>query len=127
MLLAVGAASAALDVIKSLTATKPASSQPIGFGPPGVDSSGDSADPTAISTPATGYNSGPQLSPDNFGALITAQSQSTGFGSSETGASSLSLPTTSSGAASSAYGAINQLTQYQSTPVVLPTPISVTA
>jgi len=127
MLLAVGAASAALDVIKSLTAAKPASSQPIGFGPSGAGSSDDSVDPTAISAPATGNSGGPQLSPDNFGALITAQSQSTGFGSSATSASSLSLPTTSSSAAASTYSAINQLTQYQSAPVLLPTPVSVTA
>jgi len=122
MLLALGAASAALDAIKSLTAPKPTSSQPVGFGPAGAPLSGDSAETVGGSTAVTGYSGAPQISSDNFSALIAAQSQSSGVSSSGTGADLLSLPTTSSGTASSAYGAVNQLIQNRSTPALLPLP-----
>ena len=127
MLFAVGAAAAALDAIKSLTAAKPAPSQPVGFGSSAASRSDDSAAPAASSTAATGFGSGPQISPDNISALLAAQSQSTGFSSGGTGTDSSSLPTTPSSVASSAYGAIDQLVQRQPTPVSLPSSLSVTA
>jgi hypothetical protein len=122
MLLALGAASAALDAIKSLTAPKPTSSQPIGFGPAGATWSDDSAAPAGGSTPATTFSSGPQISPDNLGTLLAVQSQTTGFSSDGTGANSLPLPTTPSSTASSAYTATDQIIQRQSSPALLPTP-----
>jgi hypothetical protein len=122
MLLALGAASAALDAIKSLTPSKPTSSQPIGFGPAGASWTDDFTAPPGGATAAPGYSRGPQISSENISTLLAAQSQSTGFGSSGTGANSLSLPTTSSGAASSAYSAVDQSIQRQSTPALLPTP-----
>jgi hypothetical protein len=122
MLLALGAASAALNAIKSLTPSKPTSSQPIGFGPAGASWTGDSTPPPAGATATAGSSSGPQISSENFNALLDAQSQSTGFGTSGTSANSTSLPTTSSGAASSAYSAVDQAIQRQSTPALLPTP-----
>jgi hypothetical protein len=122
MLLALGAASAALDAIKSLTAPKPASSQPIGFGPAGAVRSDDSAPSVSGSTVPTGYSNAPRISPDNISALLAAQSHSSGLSSGATGADSPPLPTTTSGAASSAYSALNQLIQSQPTPAPLGLP-----
>jgi hypothetical protein len=122
MLLALGAASAALDAIKSLTAPKPTSSQPVGFGPAGATWTDDSASPTPVSATAAPSSGGPQISSENISALLAAQSQSTDFGPSGTSVNLTSLPTTSSGAASSAYSAVNQAIQRQSTPALLPTP-----
>jgi hypothetical protein len=122
MLLALGAASAALDAIKSLTAPKPTSSQPIGFGPAGATWSDDSTAPAGGSTAATTSSSGPRISPDNLSTLLAVQSQTTGFGSDGTSANSLPLPTTPSNTASSAYTASDQLIQRQSSPALLPTP-----
>jgi hypothetical protein len=122
MLLALGAASAALDAIKSLTASKPTSSQPIGFAPAGASWSDDSTTPSGGSGAATGYSGGPQISPDNIGALLAAQSQSTGFQAGGTSANSALPATTASSAASSTYSAVDQLIQRQSTPALLPTP-----
>jgi hypothetical protein len=127
MLFAIGAASAALDAIKSIAAAKPDSPQPIGFGSSATSWSADSAAPAASSTAATGFSAGPQISPDNLSALLAAQGQSTGFSSDGTGANFSSLPTAPSSVASSTYGAIDQLTQRAPAPVLLPAPISVTA
>jgi hypothetical protein len=122
MLLALGAASAALNAIKSLTAPKPTASQPIGTGPVGATWSDDSTAPAGGSAGATTYSSGPQISPDNLSTLLAVQSQSTGFGSEGTAVNSLPLPTTPSSTASSAYTATDQLIQRQSSPALLPTP-----
>jgi len=125
MLFALGAASAALDAIKSLTSSKPSSSQPIGFGPAPASASDNSTAPSGGSTAVTGFTGGPQISPDTISALLAAQSQSTGVPGSNANA----LPpaaTTSSSAASSTYSAIDQLVQRQSTSVPLPVaPLSV--
>lgn len=122
MLLALGAASAALNAIKSLTAPKPTSSQPIGAGPAGATWSDNSTAPAGGSAAATTYGSAPQISPDNLNTLLAVQSQTTGFGSDGTSANSLPLPTTPSSTASSAYTATDQLIQRQSSPALLPTP-----
>ena len=125
MLFALGAASAALDAIKSLTSSKPSSSQPIGFGPAPASASDNSTAPSGGSTAVTGFTGGPQISPDTISALLAAQSQSTGV----LGSNANALPpaaTTSSSAASSTYSAIDQLVQRQSTSVPLPVaPLSV--
>jgi hypothetical protein len=118
MLLALGAVSTALDAIKSLSASKPASSQPVGFAPAGAQWSDGAATPAA-----SGYSGAPQISADNFNTLLAAQSQSTGF--SAGGVSASSPATTSFSTASSTYGAIDQLIQRQSTPAQLPSvPVS---
>ena len=113
MLLALGAASAALDAIQSLTTPKRSSSQGTGFGPastPPID---------GASAPVTGFTSGPQISPDNINALLSAQSQSTGFNGSDAN-SLLSAPPTFSNAATSAYNAIDQLVPGKAAPVPHP-------
>jgi hypothetical protein len=74
MLLAFGAASAALDAIKSLT-SKPSSSQPIGFGPASGEPFDVSAPPSGGST-VPGFSGGAQISPATLSALLAAQSQS---------------------------------------------------
>jgi hypothetical protein len=76
MLLAFGAASAAVDAIKSLTSSKPSSSQPIGFGPPSGGSFDITAPPPESSTAAPGFGGGGQISPATLSALLAAQSQS---------------------------------------------------
>jgi Ca2+-binding EF-hand superfamily protein len=75
MLLAFGAASAAVDAIKSLT-SKPSSSQPIGFGPAPGSPFDISAPPSGGSTAVPGFSGGAQISPVTLSALLAAQSQS---------------------------------------------------
>lgn len=75
MLLGFGAASAALDAIKSLTATKPSSSEPIGSAPAGSPFD-IAAPPSGGSTALPGFSGGPKISPDTLSALLAAQSQS---------------------------------------------------
>jgi len=120
MLFALGAASAALDAFKSLTAPQPSSSQPLGFGPNSDDPFDISAPATEGSTPASGFSGGTQISSDTISALLDAQSQSSTNPSVQFGDSALSntdplLPasSTSSSAASSAYNTIDQLIQRQ--------------
>jgi hypothetical protein len=120
MLLALGAASAALDAFQSLTAPQPSSSQPIGFGPNSDDPFDISAPATEASTPASGFIGGPQISSDTIGALLDAQSQSSTNSPVQFGDSGFSnadplspASSTSSSAASSAYNSIDQLIQRQ--------------
>jgi hypothetical protein len=75
MLLAFGAASAALDAIKSLT-SKPSSSHPIGLGPASGGPFDISAPPSGGSAAVTGFSGGAQISPATLSALLAAQSQS---------------------------------------------------
>jgi Ca2+-binding EF-hand superfamily protein len=75
MLLALGAASAALDAIKSLT-SKPSSSQPIGSFPASASPFDTSAPPSGGSTAVPGFSGGAQISPATLSALLAAQSQS---------------------------------------------------
>jgi EF-hand domain pair len=79
MLLAFGAASAALGAIKSLT-SKPSSSQPIGFGPAPGSPFDISAPPSGGSTAVPGFSGGAQISPATLSALLAAQSQSSTAG-----------------------------------------------
>jgi Ca2+-binding EF-hand superfamily protein len=75
MLLAFGAASAALDAIKSLT-SKPSSSQPIGFGSASGSPFDISAPPSGGSTAVSGSSGGAQIAPATLSALLAAQGQS---------------------------------------------------
>src|SRR5258707_4412459 len=74
MLFALGAASSALDVIKSLTSSS--SAQPAGgFGQSPFDISGNDSS-SASSTPASTSNGFSQISPATMSALLAAQGQS---------------------------------------------------
>ena len=122
MLIAFGAASAALDAIKSLTSSSSPSAQPTGFSQASTDLFGlsDGASASGSSAAATGFSGGAQISPSTISALLDAQSQSSTNSSIQFAGSSLSnagplspAPSTSSGAASSTYNAIDQLIQRQ--------------
>ena len=121
MLPAIGAASAALDAIQSLTSPQSASSQPIGgFAPALSDVEDSSPASSSASTAVSGFNSA-LISSDNFNALIDAQSLTSGdlAGALDSGSSdsSQSQSTSASGTASSAYSAINQLVQSTAIPL----------
>jgi hypothetical protein len=120
MLLALGAASAALDAIQSLTTPKrSSSSQGTGFGSASTPPVDGASAPGAGTAPVTGFTNGPQISPDNINALLSAQSESTGFNGSDAN-SLLSAPPTFSNAATSAYNAIDQLVPGRAAPVPHP-------
>ena len=133
MLPAIGAASAALDAIQSLTSPQPGSSSQASdfFG--ALSDAGDSPAASSAQSPVSGFSNA-QISSDNLNALFDAQSLSSGnvagtldsssstSDSSDTDSSSASAP----GAASSAYSAINQLTQSGMIPLAF-SPFSVSA
>ena len=133
MLPAIGAASAALDAIQSLTSPQPGSSSQASdfFG--ALSDAGDSSAASSAQSPVSGFSNA-QISSDNLNALFDAQSLSSGnvagtldsasstSDSSDTDSSSASAP----GAASSAYSAINQLTQSGMIPLAF-SPFSVSA
>ena len=125
---AIGAASAALDAIQSLTSPQPgSSSQSTGFFGAFSDAGGSSAASSAQS-PVSGFSSA-QISSDNLNALFDAQSLSSGnvARSQDSGSSSSdSSSASASGTASSAYSAINQLTQSAAIPLAF-SPFSVSA
>jgi hypothetical protein len=125
MLPAIGAASAALDVIQSLTSPQPASSQPFGFG---FLSGGDSPPTSASAPPVSGFSSA-QISSDNLNALLDAQNLSSGSLAQSIDSDSSTSDSSSdsaSGTASSAYDMANQLTQSGTIPLGL-NPFSVRA
>ena len=77
MLLALGAVSTALDVLQSLTPSKPSSPQSTGFGQSSAnpfDFSGNG--PASARSPPPWSGGKSQLSPATMGALLAAQSQS---------------------------------------------------
>jgi hypothetical protein len=122
MVLAVGAASLALDAIQSLTSPSPSPSQPAGgFGP--VLS--DIGDRSPVSTDATSVSrlSSPQISSDNLNALLNTQSLTSANSADAFDAdSSISdSPQTQSASttASLAYSATNQLTHSAALPLGL--------
>ena len=118
-LLAIGAASLALDAFQSLTSPQPASPPPTGFGSALADA-GKSSDAPQAPTAASGFSNA-QISADNIGALLGSQSQaSTNFTKAvdSLNSDSDSSPSTSaSNAASSTYNAVNQLTQSTAVPL----------
>ena len=119
MLLALGAVSAALDAIQSLTTPKPSSSHGTGFGPASPPPTGSPSTPPAGTVPVTGFTNGPQISPDNISALLAAQSQSTGFNRSDA-TPLLTAPPTFSNTVTSAYNAIDQLVHAKAAPIPHP-------
>jgi hypothetical protein len=114
MLPAIGA-SLVLDAIQSLTSPQ-SSSQSVGSG--GFDV-GDSSG-AASTAPATvaGFST-TQISSDNLNALIDAQSLASGDLASALGPDTSASDSSQSGAASSAYNAVNQLAQSTAIPVGL--------
>lgn len=135
MLPAIGAASAALDAIQSLTSPQSTSSaQPSGgFGSALSDVDDGSSTPQAASSALSGFSSA-LISSDNYGALIDAQSLTSGdlAGAVGSGGSDLSQgdqsgPSASaSGTASSAYNSVNQLVQSTAIPLGF-SPFSISA
>jgi hypothetical protein len=126
MLPAIGAASAALDAIQSLTSPQPgSSSQSTDFF--GSFSAGDSSAASSAQSTVSGFSTA-QISSDNLNALFNAQSQSSGNvdSASSSSDSSDSDSASASSTASSAYSAINQLTQSAAIPLAF-NPISVSA
>src|SRR5258705_11044691 len=78
MLLALGAVSSALDVLQSLTSSKPSSPQSTGFGQGATkpfDFPGNGP-ATGSSTPPPWPGEGSQISPATMSALLAAQIQS---------------------------------------------------
>jgi Ca2+-binding EF-hand superfamily protein len=91
MLLALGAASSAIDALKSLTSSVSSSSASTGFGKRSADPFGLSGDtsPSGSSAPATGFTGGgSQISPATMSALLAAQSQTGSTASAPTSRSS---------------------------------------
>src|ERR1700679_1396288 len=121
MLPAIGAASAALDAIQSLTSPQSTSSQPSGgFGPALSDVEDSSSTPQAASSALSGFNSA-LISSDNFNALIDAQSLTSGdlAGALDSGSSdsSRSPSASAAGTASSSYNTVDQLVQSTAVPL----------
>jgi hypothetical protein len=116
MLPAVGAASLALDAIQSLMSpSSSSSSQPAGaFGP----ALSGMTDTSANSASVSGF-SGPRISPGNISALLDAQSLTSANPADAFAGPPDSSQAYASGAASSAYGAIGQLTQSTAVPLGL--------
>src|SRR3984885_12660178 len=133
MLPAIGAASAALDAIQSLTSPQPGSSSQASdfFG--ALSDVGDSSATSSAQSPVSGFSTA-QISSDNLNALFDAQSLTSGSvaGSLDSGSSTSDSPDSDSssasapGTASSAYSAINQLTQSGMIPLAF-SPFSVSA
>jgi hypothetical protein len=133
MLPAIGAASAALDAIQSLTSPQPGSSSQSTdfFG--SFSDAGDSSAASSAQSTVSGFSSA-QISSDNLNALFDAQSLTSGdaAGALDSGSSTSDSSTSdsssasASGTASSAYSAINQLTQSTAIPLAF-SPFSVSA
>ena len=78
MLLALGAASSALDAIRALTSSNSSSAQASGFSEAATDpfSTSGAAPASGSSTPASGTTGFSQISPTTMSALLAAQGQS---------------------------------------------------
>lgn len=78
MLLALGAASSALDALQSLTSSKSTSPQTTGFTQSSTDPFAIAGSPTQTGSqpPVTGGSAFAQISPETMSALLAAQSQS---------------------------------------------------
>jgi hypothetical protein len=122
MVLAVAAASLALDAIQSLTSPQPQPSQPFGFQPALPDAGDNGAASQAASVGISGFGS-TRISSNNINALLDAQSlSSANFANSIDPGSPNSDQSSNqqdsiSGTASSAYNTINQLTQSSAIPL----------
>jgi hypothetical protein len=124
MLPAIGAASLVLDAVQSLTSPAPSSSpKPTdAFGPALTDITDNLPASSPIPPTVSGFGGG-QISSDNISTLLDAQSLSSAgdaFGGANSTSDSSQAPAASApGAASSAYHAINQLTQSTALPLGL--------
>jgi hypothetical protein len=122
MLPAIGAASAALDAIQSLTSPQKGSSQTSNF--ESALSDLEASFETSSSSPGAGSN-GSQISSDNLNALFDAQSLSSGNAAGSPDSSSSTADSSDSdspsapapAAASSTYNSINQLVQSTAIPL----------
>ena len=74
MLFALGAATAALDAVSSLTSSGASSPQSSGFS--AVDPFKIASPASTSSAPASGFSAGSQISPATLNTLLAAQSQS---------------------------------------------------
>ena len=120
MLPAIGAASLLLDAVQSLTSPAPSSStRPTDTFGPALSDIADGL-PASSPTPSTvsGFGS-TQISSDNIGTLLDAQSLTSADLSGLTSHSSQGSAASASGTASSAYSAINQLAQSTALPLGL--------
>jgi hypothetical protein len=124
MLFALGVASTAVDVLKTLTSSAQSLAQSSGGGGQG------SADPFKVSSPApasarstqitTGLSANPQISPATMNALLAAQSPATGSRPTSNGLNSASLTMLgASGTATQTYNAAEQMIQQQPQAMVL--------
>src|SRR5712664_1948763 len=98
MLLALGAASSALDVLKSLTSSKSSSSQKTGVTQDAsnpFDLSGTASASATPPPPPFGSGGGSQISPATMSALLAAQSQSS-TGSTTSGSTTSGSTTSAS-------------------------------
>ena len=135
MLPAIGAASAVLNAIQSLTSPQPGSSSPLdgGFGPARFDVEDSSSAPQAASSALSGFSSA-LISSDNFNALIDAQSLTSGglarsadsSGRDSSQADQSGSSASASGTASSAYNSVNQFVQSTAIPLGF-SPFSISA
>jgi hypothetical protein len=127
------AISLALDAIQSLTSPAPSSSsQPAGRFGPAVSEVADASLASSSAARSASGPSGTQISSGNISALLEAQSLTSSDFANAFGPgrsvpnSSQAEPAPVSSAASSAYNAVNQLTQSTALPLGL-SPFSVSA
>lgn len=126
MLPAIGAATAALDAIQSLTSSQSTSSQTIGgFGPALSDAEDGSSTPSSGSNAVSGFKNA-LISSDNFNALIDAQSLTLGGLAGALDSSSSDSSQGPSASASSAYNSVDQLVQSTAVPLGF-SPFSISA
>lgn len=120
MLFALGAATAALDAVSSLTSSGASSPQSSGFS--AVDPFKVASPASTSSAPASGSGAGSQISPATLNTLLAAQSQSS-TGSTSTSASDAwrdlssqidsNAGSSDSSAASSSYNSLAKMFQQQ--------------
>jgi len=104
MLLALGAASTALNAVQSLTSSLTSSASSTGFdqGSANPFEVASPAPTSASSVPSTGFSAGAQISPATMNELLAAQSQSS---------TTTTAPTSATAPATSSYQSLGQLFQ----------------
>jgi hypothetical protein len=110
MLLALGAASTALNAVQSLTSSLSSAASSTGFdqGSTNPFEVASPAPTTTSSVPATGFSAGAQISPTTMSELLAAQSQSSSTTSASTSATA---PTSAPAPATASYQSLGQLFQ----------------
>jgi len=104
MLLALGAASTALNAVQSLTTSLTSSAPSTGFDQSSANpfEVASPAPTSASSVPSTGFSAGAQISPATMNELLAAQSQSS---------TTTTAPTSATAPATSSYQSLGQLFQ----------------